>query len=153
MKTTLRNILKEKAVIVGIGNIMKGDDGLGPELVKRLDGKVKAACIDGGSVPENYTKSIAKENPDTILLVDALDLGLAPGRYEVLEPEDILKSGFTTHDISPRLFIEYLENTTKAKIFLLGVQPENISLGDEMSDSVKRALDEIENLIKGLDNA
>lgn len=144
----LGEILKGKVVIVGIGNIMKGDDGFGPALIKRLDGKIKAVCIDAGSAPENYTGAIAKHNPDTILLVDATHLELAPGRYEILTPEDILKSGFTTHDISPGMFIEYLESRTGARIFLLGVQPQNISLGKEMSDSVKTALDEITELIK-----
>ena len=132
MKTIFMYILKGKVVIVGIGNIMKGDDGFGPELIKRLKGKIKAVCIDAGPAPENYTKTIAKESPDTILLVDAADLHLPSGRYEILKREDILKSGFTTHDISPRMFIEYLESQTGAKIFLLGVQPQNISLGDEL---------------------
>jgi len=148
MQNIFTKIFKGRVVIVGIGNILKGDDGFGPELIKRLAGKVKAVCIDAGATPENYTKVIAKENPDTILLVDAVHLDLMPGRYEILKREDILKSGFTTHDISPRMFIEYLEGRTGAKIFLLGIQPQNISLGDGLSDSVKGALEEIEDLIK-----
>ena len=143
-----KEILKGKVVIVGIGNTMKGDDGFGPALIKRLDGKVKAVCIDAGSTPENYTGVIAKENPDTILLVDATHLDKMPGQYEILKPEDILKSGFTTHDISPRMFLEYLEIRTKARIFLLGVQPERISFGDVLSDKIKKTLKEVEELIK-----
>lgn len=153
MQNIFSNIFEGKTVIVGIGNIMKGDDGFGPALIKRLDGKIKAVCIDAGSAPENYTGAISKQNPDTILLVDAVHLDLAPGQYEILKPQDILKSGFTTHDISPRMFIEYLESQTKARIFLLGIQPQNISLGDEMSDNVKKALAEIESLIKETINA
>ncbi len=148
MQNIFSDIFKGKTVIVGIGNIMKGDDGLGPALVKRLDGKIKAVCIDTGLAPENHTGRITKENPDTVLLVDATHLDLPPGRYEILKPKDILKSGFTTHDISPAMFIEYLRSRTEANIFLLGVQPKNLSLGDEMSDSVKKALDEVEKLIK-----
>ena len=153
LQNPFQNIFRGKVVIVGIGNIMKGDDGFGPALIKRLDGEIKTVCIDTGSTPENYTGAIAKQNPDTILLVDAVHLDLAPGQYEILNPKDILKSGFTTHDVSPRMFIEYLESRTRARIFLLGVQPRNISLGDEMSDGVKRALEEISELIKETDNA
>lgn len=132
---------------------MKGDDGLGPALIERLKGKVKAVCIDAGNSPENYGGKIAKESPDTILLVDAIHLDLEPGRYEILKPHDILKSGFTTHDISPRMFIKYLESQTKADIYLLGIQPQNISLGGEMSETVKKTLDKIEILIKEIGRA
>jgi len=153
MKNILRDIFKQKVAIVGIGNIMKGDDGFGPALVEKLNGKIKAACIDVGSTPENYVSTIVKQNPDVILLVDAMHLDLDPGCYAVLKPDEVLKSGFTTHDISPRMFIEYLKTQTKADVYMLGVQPQTISLGDEMSGSVKRTLEELEALIKEIDNA
>jgi len=79
-------------------------------------------------------------------------MDLDPGEYRVLKPEEILKSGFTTHDISPAMFIEYLKKRTKAKIYMLGAQPQNLSLGDEMSEAVKKTLDEIEGLIKRQSN-
>ena len=149
----IKNILKGKAVIVGIGNVMKGDDGFGPALIEKLKGTVRATCIDAGTSLENYTAVIARENPDTVLLVDAVHMDLPSGKYEILESKDIVKSGFTTHDISPRMFIEYLENQTKANIFLLGVQPEHVSFGEEMSDGVKRAVKEVSQLIREAINA
>lgn len=138
---------------MGIGNPLRGDDGLGPVLIERLKGKVKAVCIDAGNSPESYTGKIIKENPDTVLLVDAVHLNLPPGQYRILLPEEIVKSGFTTHDISPRMFIEYLKTQTRANIYMLGIQPENITLGDGMFKSVKKTLGEIEKLIKEADNA
>lgn len=143
----LGKILKGKVVIVGIGNTMRGDDGFGPALVEKLNGQVKAICIDAGSAPENYTGRIVKENPDTILLVDALHLGRAPGEYEILKKEEILNSGLSTHDISPKLFIEYLEKQTHADIYMLGVQPKSINFGAEMSDVVKKAIEKIVKVI------
>ena len=62
-------------------------------------------CIDAGSSPESYAGKIIKENPDTILFVDATHLDRAGGEYALLEVSDILKSGFTTHDLSPKLFL------------------------------------------------
>ena len=153
MPPTIKDILKGKIVIVGIGNTLRADDGFGPALVEKLTGKVNAVCLDAGSAPENYTGKIVKEKPDTILLVDALHLGFAPGKYEILKKDQILKSGFSTHDISPYMFIDYLEKQTEADIYMLGVQPENLSFGQEMSTSVKRALNKITALIKETDNA
>ena len=84
MQNPFTDILKGKTVIVGIGNSLRGDDGLGPELILKLQGKLKAVCIDAGNSPESYTGKIVKENPDTILLVDAVHLNLPPGQYRLL---------------------------------------------------------------------
>lgn len=143
MKNILREIFKAKAVIVGIGNSLRGDDGFGPALIKRLQGRIPAVCIDAGSAPENYVGKIARENPQAILIVDALHLGLTPGKYMILKKEDIVKSGLSTHDISPHMLIDYLEKQTNAHIYVLGVQPKDISFGAEMSEEMNRALQEI----------
>ncbi len=153
MKNELRNIVKGKIVIVGIGNILRGDDSFGPVLIERLNNNVNAVCIDAGSAPENYAGKIIKENPGTILIVDIVHLDLKPGDWQILRKEDIVKSGFTTHDLSPSMFIEYIESQTDAEIYMLGIQPQNIIMGEEMSDIVKNTLDQIEKLIKEAINA
>lgn len=148
MQPAIKDILKGKTVIVGIGNTLRRDDGIGPALIKKLTGRVKAICLDAGMAPENYTGKIAKGKPDTILLVDALHLDRAPGEYELLKKDDILNSGFSTHDLSPKMFIEYLENNTSADIYMLGVQPKSVSFGEEMSNEVKNAVEKIAKLIE-----
>lgn len=137
-----------KAVIVGIGNPLRGDDGFGPALIERLQGRIGATCIDAGSAPENYAGRIVKEQPDTILLVDVAHLDLAPGQYRILRPAEILQCGITTHDMSCRMLIEFLDSQTRADIFMLGIQPQAMSLGEGMSKRLTEALDEIENLIR-----
>ncbi|MFH2145606.1 MAG: hydrogenase 3 maturation endopeptidase HyCI [Candidatus Omnitrophota bacterium] len=132
--------LEGRVVIAGIGNILKADDAFGPKLIEMLDSKINAVCIDAATAPENYIGKIAGYRPDTILIADAVFLGKESGACEILEKGDILKCGFTTHDISPAMFMEFLENRTHAKIYMLGVQPENLSLGGEMSSVVKEAL-------------
>lgn len=127
---------------------MRGDDGFGPALIGRLKGKINLICIDAGNAPENYLGRIIKEEPDTVLLVDVAHLDLEPGQYQILQPPDILKCGLTTHDMSSRMLIDFLENQTQADIFMLAVQPKNISLGEEMSECLSKTLDEIELLIQ-----
>ncbi len=143
MKNTIKDIFKGKVVLVGVGNILRGDDAFGPALVEKVKDDIAAVCIDAGSTPENYAGKIAKESPDTIIIVDAAHLELAPGEYDILSKDDIVRSGFTTHDLSPAMFIEYLETETGADIYMLAVQPENIAFGADMSDSVKAALEEV----------
>ena len=150
---SFKDILKGKVVIVGVGNRLRQDDGLGPILIEKLKPQVKLTCLDAGTAPENYSGKIVKEKPDTILIVDALHLGLSPGEYEILRKDKILKSGFSTHDISPHMLIEYLQDETGADIYMLGVQPKTVDFGEKISDSVKEALEEIADLIKEADNA
>ncbi len=144
-----KDVIRGKTVIVGIGNILKGDDGLGPALVESLKGKTSAVLIDAGTAPESYTGRIIREKPDTVLFVDAVHLDRPPGAFDILRREEILKSGLTTHDLSPRMLIEYLTAQTQAEIYLLGVQPHkgNIGLGDGMSREVTDALKQLEQLI------
>jgi hydrogenase 3 maturation protease len=147
MKRTWADRLKGKVVLVGIGNPLRGDDAVGPRLIERLQGKVEAELLDTGTAPESYIGRIAKAHPDTVLMVDAVHLDRAPGEFDLLEKGEILQSGFTTHDVSPHLFMDCLEKETQANIYLLGVQPQDISLGSEMSEPVRKALDEMEQTI------
>lgn len=148
MENIFLPILQGKSVIVGIGNSLRGDDGFGPALIGQIQGKVGFICIDAGSAPEKFLGLIVKEEPDTILFVDAADLDLEPGQYRILEPVDIVKCGLTTHDMSSRMLIEFLENQTKANILMLGVQPQHLSLGEAMSQCLTETLDEIQMLIQ-----
>jgi hydrogenase 3 maturation protease len=143
-QTIPKDIFRGKVVIVGIGNTLRGDDGLGPALIERLKGNIGAVCLDVGNAPENYAGKIVKEKPDTILIIDALHLGKRPGEYEILVKGDISRRGLTTHDISPTMFLEYLEQETGADILVLGIQPGRLKMGDGLSEPVKQALRQIE---------
>jgi len=141
------SLLNGKIVFVGIGNSMRGDDGLGPVLVERLKDKVDSLCINGGDVPENYFGKIVKEQPDTVVLIDAVELFLQPGEYRLLRHDDLLNAGFSTHSASPSILMEYLGRETGAEVYMLGVQPNSVHFGDGLSVSVKHALAHLEKLI------
>ncbi|MDD4909709.1 MAG: hydrogenase 3 maturation endopeptidase HyCI [Candidatus Omnitrophica bacterium] len=138
-----KDIFKGRVVIVGIGNVLRGDDGFGPAFIAAVKDKIKACCIDAGTTPENYIGKIIKERPDTVLLVDAAHLGLRPGEHAVLRKGDILNVGFTTHDMPPHMFIERLESETGASVYMLALQPENVDFGEGLSGSVNKSLQEM----------
>lgn len=142
-----KKIFKGRVIIVGIGNILRGDDALGPALIKKLTQKSKITCFDVGVSPENYIGRITREGPDTILIIDALHLNMPCGKYAILEPSQIADSGFATHDISPAMFLELLKAKTNADIYFLGIQPKDISLGKGLSKEVKSTLSSLFKLI------
>lgn len=147
IKDELKARLKGKVVILGIGNPLKGDDGFGPELVKRLKGRVSAALIDGGTAPESYLEVIANLKPDTIMVVDAVHFDGSPGELRLLSSKDIFSAGLSTHNLSPKVLMDFLNQRCSADVFMLAVQPKLIEFGAEMSGEVKRKVERLEALL------
>jgi hydrogenase 3 maturation protease len=87
-------LLSQKAVIVGIGNDMRGDDAFGPMVVERLRGRVRADLIDAGVSPENCLGKLSALKPRVVLLVDAVDFDGAPGDMALLDPAKLETTSF-----------------------------------------------------------
>ncbi len=141
------DICRGKTVFVGIGNNLRGDDGIGPLIIERLRQLMSRPCIDAGSVPENSFGPIAKENPDTVVIIDAVQLFLKPGAYRLLSAEEVLETGFSTHTLSPSVFMQYLKEATNAEVYLLGIQPMSTELGSGVSAQLEESVNKIITLI------
>lgn len=83
----LKSHLKGKVLILGIGNTLRSDDGLGSILANRLKDKVPFKVIDAGTTPENYLEKIVKEKPESMIIIDAVDFGGVPGEFRLLQAE------------------------------------------------------------------
>lgn len=138
----IKSRLKGKIGIVAVGNIMRSDDGLGSKFIELLKARsVNARLFDCGTAPENYIFPILSAACDTIVLVDAADLGMAPGAAKLLELDQIMNVSFSTHSPSPRLFTDLLKTGKEdLNIFIVSVQPKSTALGGAMSDEVLKGL-------------
>jgi len=139
----LKDILIGKVVILCIGNIERGDDGLGPYLASMIRGKVLYEVIDAGAAPENWTGVIIRLKPDTIIMVDAIYFEGEPGDVKIFSGEDLGSGKISTHDVSLKLLIEYLKESTKADIYVLGIKPQSNKLGEGLSSCIKLSLDNL----------
>lgn len=139
----IKNRIKGKAAVIGIGNIIKGDDGLGPKLIAMLKERgVKAPLFDCGTAPENYIFPVLTTSCDTVIIVDAADLGLLPGEPSVIGLDQISRVSFSTHNPSPRLFTDLLTTGKEdLNIFFIAVQPKRMMLGEALSDEVMAGLE------------
>jgi len=97
--------------------------------------------LDVGEAPENFLQKIVNLKPSTVIIIDAVELNSYPGTIKIIETEGIKNWSISTHSISLKLTFEYLKKKTKANIFLLGVQPENIKFGESISQPVSNSLD------------
>ena len=137
----------EKIVILGIGNEIKGDDGLGPIIAQKslllFDKNKNITVFDGGTVPENYTGLIRKENPTHIILVDAVDMKKKPGYIRVVRKEEIAKYNISTHAMPVSFLIKYMETTVNAQIILIGIQPKSMNFAEPVSKEVEKSIDKV----------
>jgi hydrogenase 3 maturation protease len=142
IRLEISNRIKGRVSIAGIGNIIRGDDGLGPKLIELLKARgVNAGLFDCGTAPENYIIPMLKSLCDTLILVDAADMALEPGMAMILDVDDIANISFSTHSPSPRLFIDLLKmGKEDLNIFVLSVQPKTTALGSPISEEVLKAL-------------
>ena len=134
----------KKVLILGVGNKLRGDDGVGSELAAQLAGKVNATVIDAEEVPENYLGPIIAENPEVLLILDAASMDAPPGSVAVIEMHNIASAGLSTHSASLNLFLLVLQSEIQPDTFILGIQPQTIEFGAPMSEPVRKAFVQIE---------
>ncbi len=132
-----------RIVLMGIGNELRHDDGVGQIIIKRLHecARDTIAVINCKDVPENFTGYVKRFKPTHVILIDAVDFGANPGDVDIFEIQDIESSGITTHKASLTVIADYLLQETAARIFVIGIQPANSSFGTGLSLDVKNAVD------------
>jgi hydrogenase maturation protease len=141
-------------LLLGLGNTLLKDDGIGVHAIQALkegyDFRPQIEMIDGGTLGLDLLHLL--ENRDKILFIDAVDFGKAPGLIGELEDEDI-SSAFQTklsvHHIGlPDLLLAAKWMDIKpAKICLIGMQPEQMDMGLEMTESVSGKIGDLVNQI------
>jgi hydrogenase 3 maturation protease len=118
---------------LGIGNELKYDDGVGPYIISKLnqlDLNDNVLLINAKTVPENFTGKIRKENPSHIILIDACLMGLDYGDYKIVDKEDFVNIGISTHSMSLSYFVKFLNQDN---ILFIGIEPQLLELIDQDS--------------------
>jgi len=146
-----RNFLKRvkgasRIVIVGIGNPMKADDGLGAmcaellfhRLFKNPHDNIKV--IVGGEVPENYTGKIRALQPSHVIIIDAALAKKKPGTILLMDDRRIKSESVSTHQVPLSLLVQYLRESVGAQVVLIGVEPKSLQWGKPISPPVKKAI-------------
>lgn len=157
LESQLSNFLYgcEKLIVLGVGNELKCDDGIGPYIINKLkdeniEDKNKLLFIDGKTVPENFTGKIRKEKPTHLLIVDACLMGGKPGDINVVNKYDFANIGISTHSMSLSFFVRYLEKDNDIQIIFVGIEPESMDFADNLTPEVENAAIEFINTLKGI---
>ena len=139
----LNELRGSKTVIVGIGNTLKGDDGIGPLLCREIKGKICAELINTDTVPENYIQLIIRKKPQSLIIVDAVDFAASAGTIKIFRPEQLQSAAFSTHALSPCFFIDMIRNSIKVDVYFIGVQPGQVGFGQSVCTKVEEAIQKL----------
>lgn len=138
------------SVVIGVGNPLMGDDGLGVAAVKRLRGwrfDPPVQVVDGGTWGMNLLPVI--EDAERVLFLDAIDVGAAPGTAVVLErdeiPRALANNKVSPHQVDVRevLALSELRGTLPESVAAIGLQPSVVALGTELSPDLDPRVDEM----------
>ncbi|HOP65160.1 MAG TPA: hydrogenase maturation protease [Spirochaetota bacterium] len=138
---------KNKVLILGIGNILHKDDGIGVHIINEISSTVSGLpedveVFDGGTF--GYDLLPVMSGRKKIVVVDALKIDDEPGALYRFPAKHLTDNNnkFSLHDVGIKKIIDMLMLTGESpEIEIVGIVPEDInSLDIGISDSVKKSI-------------
>ncbi|HWQ65813.1 MAG TPA: hydrogenase 3 maturation endopeptidase HyCI [Methanospirillum sp.] len=133
-------------LLLGVGNALLADDGIGCLVADRLHHPEWTAFI-AGTVPENFTRKVREIQPVLLVIIDAAMMDLPPGSIRRVPLDRVADVGVGTHQLPLDAFCSIIASSC-GSIMIIGIQPGIVGVGDEMSDAVLKAGDELLDLIQ-----
>lgn len=142
--------MRGRHVVLGIGNILNRDEGLGVRALDLLTQQVGPVAdveyVDGGVMGLSLLPLV--EECQHLLVLDAIDAGVEPGEFiEMSGPELRLFSGvkMSEHQITFQevLGLAAIRDKLPPHLHLLGAQPTDVSIGLDISPGVAKTLPRI----------
>ena len=144
-------------LIVGVGNILLSDEGVGVAVIRELAKEnlpPGTKLVDAGCAFSDVLCGL--DDVQKVIVIDAVRGGGAPGTIYKFDAKLLEKKqpfhfcATSLHQIGLResLAIAKLSGARIPPITIIGVEPQNIEPGTELSDTVKKKIPEIVSLVK-----
>ena len=146
-KRLLERLDGKRFGVVGIGNVIKGDDGAGCVVVEGLQGKIDFPIVDCAEVPENYGGWVERQDLDSAIYIDAIDFGGEPGEVRIIPLEKMMVTASSTHTLSLHYMIIYLREEWKGDPIMIGIQPKEMRIGDGLSEEVSAGVKKLTDIL------
>ncbi|MCD7781739.1 MAG: coenzyme F420-reducing hydrogenase, FrhD protein [Methanosphaera sp.] len=137
-------------LIVGCGNILYGDDGFGPEVIRQMNEENivlpgDTCLVDGGTGAPHYLFTLPEDEWKNIIIIDIASLGEDPGTICVLDIDDVKEEEryMDVHGISATYPLHSLKD--KVNIKLVVCQPEYVPIEMDigLSRTVQNRIDDV----------
>ncbi len=140
-KQTLLEVKKKlksanNPVIVGIGSVIRGDDGVGALIAKDLKGKLNLEVLDVEIGLENYLGKI--ERHDFVLMIDGSVFN-EDVRFRCFLPQEANVGLNFTHNPSFSYLSDYLKDRKKVDILILAIKIYNLGVKTSLSLEVEKS--------------
>jgi hydrogenase maturation protease len=134
-------------LILGLGNPLRGDDGIGPRVIEALDHR---ALPEGTTVLDAGTGGLdllqVLEGWERAIIIDAADVGREPGQFVRFTPDEARFVGSedatSLHNagLAEALALADAVGQPLPEMVIFGVQPEKIGWGEGLSPTIETAL-------------
>jgi hydrogenase maturation protease len=136
-------------VVLGLGNILHSDDGVGPQAIDRLRAEVAlptgVALVEGGTLGLELLTYLW--DCSHLIIIDAVDVGEKPGTVIRLTGQDLntLPGNSSVHQLGVADLLAALRvlDAQQPTVVLLGVQPASTEWGLDLSPAVATAMDSL----------
>lgn len=144
-----------KKLVVGVGNLLLKDDGVGVHIIRALEGRPlppDVELIDGGTAGCDLLPLLA--GAEKIVIIDALRGGGPPGAIYRLTPEECgrqtVDGTISLHDFGILVALHDLQlvEDKPVRAVIIGVEPGEIDWGMELTPRVKGKIPRILELIE-----
>jgi len=133
-------------LFVGVGNVLRRDDGAGVYIVSNIETKGRFSRLIVEASIENYISKINSLDPDILIIVDCIDFNRKPGHTGLVPISRIKEFNISSHNISLRRVADHL----KMEVHVMGVQPSDLRVGENLTPVVKESSDQIINMLNDL---
>lgn len=142
-----------RITILGIGNLLLQDEGVGVHVIQKLASKIDAVnvnMIDGGTSPDIL--SLVDDGIDKLVIVDAVKANSKPGTiyrfgFNDLDLESATPVSLHEVGVLDSLRIMTLLNRQPKSTVIVGIEPKTIDYGLELSPEVEEKVPEVINLV------
>lgn len=144
------NSTRADLLVLGLGNVLLGDDGVGPAAIARLraayDIPDGVRCLDGGTLGLSLLPFL--EDARSVILVDAVLEDAPPGTVVRLSGDDVgpaVATRLSPHQVGVADLLQGARwhDREPVRIVLLGIVPQSIELGVGLSRPVVKAMPDL----------
>lgn len=138
-----------RAVVIGVGNPFRRDDGVGPAVLDALRARTDVPhCVrlldsDG----EPVRTILAWDGAQTAVVIDAVRTGAPPGTVHQLDPDALPDGGRVggSHALGPgeSVLLGRATGRIPDRIVLIGVEVEDTAMGTGLTDAVAAAVGQV----------
>ena len=149
LRDDLRRRLTGRACVVGIGNPDRGDDAVGLRLAEAVRDLGHPDVILAERAPERWAERLARGGFQAVVFLDAVQMRAAPGDAVFLEGAQIAARypQVSTHKLSLGMLARLIEAESPTRVFLLGVQPQSLDYGTDLSMPVRTTFEILRDLL------